>query len=515
MSNQMAICTGAETKLWETDEWSTLVVMAALSAEPESFDELEEAVRRYRPGRLAQSGRAVDDLSAIATERSWCVIDIVGRTMASGAGFGLPQTGHAYEAEGAEADEGFRIVWLDLPNDWKLMNAAGADWRTRIEQRSREATARTRLEARAVLLGLPLLEFIAEGIVRTDSNAASSAASFADPAAEARSVHTDWLMTAREDLDGHTPRALLLADHERLQRDLEHRAEQWFLQGHAPVGLVARSAAYRFGGFSLTEIVVYYDLVRSLIHEAQARRDRSPGTGRAEIVERLATHRDRWLAAPYEPESINLSAHDLVEMARRRIPLIADDDDVIDDDCPLCRMGASGALGPGFMWLDGHRLELEGVFAFSTTTDYETWRSEQDELEAFVDRDLGADESEPSAADTDPFEAPIWESSFVDRDQIGATGMPAKVAQVALGFPLAELVSDIRHREGGRAHLDALNAAYSTLAAAQDPVARESAARQLVDRLELVAEAFADLVSKSADLQSMVDQVMREDGTEE
>jgi hypothetical protein len=33
----------------EVDSWVSLVILAALSAEPESLDELAEAVRRYQP----------------------------------------------------------------------------------------------------------------------------------------------------------------------------------------------------------------------------------------------------------------------------------------------------------------------------------------------------------------------------------------------------------------------------------------------------------------------------------
>jgi hypothetical protein len=33
----------------DVDSWTGFVVLAALSAEPENFDELAEAVRRYQP----------------------------------------------------------------------------------------------------------------------------------------------------------------------------------------------------------------------------------------------------------------------------------------------------------------------------------------------------------------------------------------------------------------------------------------------------------------------------------
>ena len=84
----------------EVDCWTSLVVLAALSAEPETFTELAEAVRRYQPdhGLFDQPRPTADSCEAEADE-PWCLIDLLGRTVVAGAGFDLPEPHSAFEAD--------------------------------------------------------------------------------------------------------------------------------------------------------------------------------------------------------------------------------------------------------------------------------------------------------------------------------------------------------------------------------------------------------------------------------
>jgi len=66
------------------ESWTSLVVLAALSAEPESFAELAAAVRRYHPEhRLFDRPWYSLGRYAAGTLRdgAWCVIDLIGRTV--------------------------------------------------------------------------------------------------------------------------------------------------------------------------------------------------------------------------------------------------------------------------------------------------------------------------------------------------------------------------------------------------------------------------------------------------
>ena len=83
-----------------------------------------------------------------------------------------------------------------------------------------------------------------------------------------------------------------------------------------------------------------------------------------DMVLKLAEHATNWLAAPYEDSSSGMTAAELIESERRRMPLTGNASHLIDD-CPLCQAQASGEFGPMFMCFDRHHLELEDEFAFS------------------------------------------------------------------------------------------------------------------------------------------------------
>ena len=78
-----------------------------------------------------------------------------------------------------------------------------------------------------------------------------------DAAAE---IHARWLMTPREDLQGRTPREVLLAGQGHIEWDLQDRGHQWSMLRECPPGIAVDSAAYRLGGFGAHE---YLHVLRS------------------------------------------------------------------------------------------------------------------------------------------------------------------------------------------------------------------------------------------------------------
>ena len=235
----------------QVDDWTYLVVLAALSAEPETFGELAEAVRRYQPEhRLFDQLRQTTADDEVAPDGAWCLIDLTGRTVVAGADLELPDPRGAYQADPDEHAEGFPIVWLATPEDW-LFRQAGDDWRVGVAARAAARAAAPRVGARAVLFGQPLLEHLAHRVL------AATADGTVDEEREqelTRTVHADWLLTARADLSGRPPREVLLAERDRLGLDLEQRAQQWSRQGHAVPALPPDSTAYRLGGCGTTEV---------------------------------------------------------------------------------------------------------------------------------------------------------------------------------------------------------------------------------------------------------------------
>ena len=74
---------------WNVDDWSSYVILAALSANPVTAEELLAAVARYQRESLwSGTVREVNDMSpAAAADRPWCFIDRRGRPVLPGGVF--------------------------------------------------------------------------------------------------------------------------------------------------------------------------------------------------------------------------------------------------------------------------------------------------------------------------------------------------------------------------------------------------------------------------------------------
>jgi hypothetical protein len=355
------------------------------------------------------------------------------------------------------------------------------------------------MDARRVLFGPPLLQHLADAIL-----AASPAVDEESQQKLTRATHSAWLMTARADLGGRTPRELLLSERERISSDLEHRSQQWSMQGYAVRPLPPDSTAYRFGAFGTTEVVLYFDLVRALLTEAWEMTKREPRSDRQLLVQQLAEFRDSWLESPNEGSAMTRA--ELIESERRRMPVTADGSH-LDCECPICQAEAAGGFGPMFMWFDGHHLELEDEFAFSLCRTREEWDRQQEEYREFA-QEMDRKERERAARSEDEREGDsVWQSSYVDWDALAGPDASPRQLLFALGFPLAELTSDLQRRPGDL--LPALNGAYASLRTATDAIAMQSAAQELRGLLEEAAETFPDLTGKCADFQSRLDEVLR------
>jgi hypothetical protein len=495
---------------WEedVDSWTSLVVIASLSAEPESITEMAEAMRRYLPEhRLFDKGSQTQKRSAAGAEGAWCLIDLVGRTVVAGAGFELPEPRGAYKADADEHVDEFPIVWLDTPADW-LFREEGDDWPMIVEARASARAAMRRVDARAVLFGQPLLEHVANGVLATAEHETDEALENE----QTRALHAQWLMTGRADLGGRTPRQVLLAERVRIVCDLEHRSEQWSQQGHAAPALPRESTAYRFAGFGTIEVVFYFDLVRALLDRAWELASQDVQSTPPAMVDQLAEFRDSWLSEPNEETSMSMTPAEMIELERRRMP-IASDGSHLHCDCPICQAEAEGAFGsgPSFLCFDGHHLELEEEFAFSLIETREEWEREQEEYRKYSD-EIDRKERERAAAGTDnsdPFADSVWKASYVNWEAVGGLEAGPRQALLALGFPLAELTNDLKDRPDGTDLLRLLNAAYGHFRASQDSVATESTAEEFREALETVSRKFPDLTAKCADLQSRLDEVGR------
>ena len=217
------------------------VILAALTAEPETIDELAWAVERFV--------NSENDASAFARFAQYenlepydagiMVIDLAGRVIAADSTYSLPAVNGSVRvpSEIAEDNEDVAIPYRLSP-DWLIVYGMpeyeGAALRRREERR---ATAP--LDARAVLYGTPLLGFLAHEIYAAPN--VKDEALFTD-------IHAQWLMTPSEDLQGQTPREILHAKQGFIDFDLHSRALQWSFTGRCPAPLLLDSHAYRFAG---------------------------------------------------------------------------------------------------------------------------------------------------------------------------------------------------------------------------------------------------------------------------
>lgn len=477
--------------------------IAALSADPMTLAELEDAVGRFEKPRPV--GRFFGNLRPHLNDEPYdaglVVIDLVARLVVVDSTYSSPSRCGAVAYHDGEHRTKI-VLPYHLADDW-FFTTDGQNWRGQAEIRRRDRAANPDLDARAVFYGRPLLEYLArecfaafqrraetEAAVRVKwiENARQRMASSAkispddvDPslltedeiAPQAwedepwrgspfndtlKDIHAAWLLTSRDDLRGRCPREVALERHDHLTWDLQDRDQYWSLVGSAPRAISTESHAYRYGGFATHELVVYYSLVRELLWSGWCQlTELSQDPARAQQFEsylvsdflmseipRLEAVRDAWLDSPND-EYRGRPPRDIIERERRRVPeVMSGHAAMIDCDCPLCQMMAD-MPGPVFWHLDGCNMDDEFAFDISHRT-REEWDAKQREYEEF-NRQFNAKWEECKrlgVTDSRPREDgtnAIWRSSF----SIGETAdVPLGIRVFGIGSHLAEVIVGLR-----------------------------------------------------------------------
>jgi len=389
-------------------------VIAALSAEPETIGELELATARFMKATDGQS-----DLHGLQRGEDFepydagiVIVDLAARIVMLDSTYSAPQpmSGSTLEEKAAlvdtEAEQAMFTGYAEtqpdpqprirqreppttygihyhnghystdiylpyrLPEDWIFIYSV-PEYKYACMARRAERSRIEWTDYRAVLFGEPLCTFIAKELLSASDLEAEDL--FTE-------IHARWLTTAREDLNGRSPREVLLDKMEFIDFDLHSRQLQWSFTDECPPSLLPTSHAYRFGGFGTHEIVIYYDLVRLLMSASRGRLREGKTFTVDDEAARLAKIRDTWL------ETTNDEYHHkppglLIEWERKRTPLaISGKDAMIDDDCPMCQAMADD-LGPYFWHLDGSGMDDRFEFSFHKTI--EDWEAERREWEEF------------------------------------------------------------------------------------------------------------------------------------
>ena len=339
------------------------ILVASLAAEPETVKELEVAVERFIPRdsdwTVFWLFRETEDFEP--WDAGLLVIDLVGKVIMSESTYSSYSSGGTVRLK-TEAAEDFWMRYR-LSDYWKCVGSLPEFYYAQDKGRERVLQNQP-IDMRAVLFGTPLFEFlVTEYLENKDSTAEDLFTS----------IHAKWLMTAREDLRGKTPREVMFEQRDFIEADLESRSLQWSFTKHEPPPLSRDSNAYKFAGFGTHEIVVHYYFFRHLLEECF-----SDDITESDILERIAHD---WLNQPQNDFSGRAPAS-IIDSERRRINLtISAQECVIDDDCEVCRMMAVDFIDTPMFWhLDGSNMEYDR-FEFSFCKTIEEWEAEQREYE--------------------------------------------------------------------------------------------------------------------------------------
>ncbi len=511
-------------------DFDALTLIASLSANPTTFDELAKAWERYRPIEPLESFDR-SETPAPFDLRHWLVVDLARKQVRVDKDFDLPEGVGAYgddqqkrddvtSGDGGqvgvlENDATDELVFVNLPPEWTMESTDGC-WPDSL---GRLPELVEPIDVRGILYGRALAEFLASRVARCVRDeqlpdryvSADKWTQVRQPSREERRIefrwrkltiriHSEWLLTCREDLGGAPPRELLHRGRCWVEQELMFRASQWLKTKTAPPGLDKDAFAYRYGPFGRFEVIAYYDLCRELIAEACRRVVETPDIDNAKLASELFDHSRKWLRKRGVMESVGAPVAELIESERRLVPITGDASH-LDCDCPLCRVMADDPA-PMFIAFDGKHLDFECEFAFSLCETRKDWDAMQLGFHEHMEQRV-AEREDPNALPmqndeliSDEVMNKIWELPF------GRNEEPPSVISLAARF--SELVGNMKQQGARRGRVRRLNDAFDNYRTAS-PGLLQSASKRLVDALEKVASDFPELTSRAADLQSQLD----------
>ncbi len=342
------------------------VLVASLTAEPETIEELEIATQRFikreSDWSIFRNFKKREDFESY--DAGLLVIDLVSKVIMADSTYSY------YSKEGTVwiktgEDEDFNLPYR-LSDDWKHVSSMPEFAFQQIKKREERLKNLKGFGVREILFGKPLCLFIvAEYSANKDS---ADENLFTE-------IHAKWLMTGRDDLHGQTPREVLLEKQKFISSDLHSRSLQWSFTRLEPPPISPDTNAYKFAGFGTNEFVVYYDLFRYLLGECFEKEITN-----ADVLEQIA---DDWLNTP-QPDFSGRTPAGIIEAERRRINLTASAHEcLIDEDCEVCQMMAVDFIDMPMFWgLDGSNMEYDR-FEFSFDKTREEWEAKQRRHEEF------------------------------------------------------------------------------------------------------------------------------------
>lgn len=581
---------------WQAcDPWDRTTMLACLSSDPRSLEELALAWSRYRPNQPLMELQWSES-HAPPEAGEWLAIDLTTQRYAWRAFEEDVSEPGCYQPDGVNVDGRNRRAWINVPPWWQQVAveqwsfASSQPARGNVQQEAAEhqpthsdapsvpsEALRSPLDFRSVLYGQSLVEYIAAQALGAKAKAGSgsstplsekwkreAALSEAEQRARSRDgltvqeraqvrrwekaakrIHARWLMTPRAELGGKRPRWFLHAHRQWKDRELDYRRSQWSRERRPPPPAPRTSHLFRFGPMGIEEVTTYFDLCRRLIGTALQIVDDEPGIVQSQLVERLESARQEWLASE-AMEGDCLTVQEVIDGDRQLLPRLASSEP-FDCDCPLCRVNAvePDLFGPAFWMCDTFREDMEEEFPFSLHAKREDWEQAREEWLCWsaaprIERDSANDDNGgdghdggdeggaknrsgewESAApdDSDSAWTNVWQSSGNDMSH----GNP-RLSLLGIGAHLSEIIDELKRLGAAREEIDRLNGAYDELLRSlRRWLTRDSAnvhvpefggfepvATQMTGLLEAMALDYPELTARSADLQSQIHQWQRQ-----
>ena len=539
------------------DDWNATTLLACISEDPMDWSEVVAVWPRYKTGPSAEDvdelGFTVVDLDTaiprLSEDRAWMVIDLKNKRVCTGKNNDPMQRDGCYAwGENNGFGPKFRVP-IHLPPWWELHsheNLAMAQQPHRSEPSifNPQRDVLWGPELSKWLANRLLVSFLSDDHLREIlTNLASDFSASESPDNETTDnettdgeslgtsdryqalrnelyqrkieIHRDWLMTPRDDLGGRMPRQCLHGGIGWIEHILD--GQRWQISRSVPPVPIPDSMANRpHVPMGLSEVCMYFDLCRELIQAGWIwLAVHAEDTGIENEVELLALHlaevQQSWMRMSHEGGS---SPSAIIYAERHRSPRVAGMDGenhILDCNCPICEMMADGAFGPSFVSIDGHHLELDDEFAFSTCETHEEWEKKQREFEEMcaamdakqVAKDA-ADGDEAGGAEEDEF-ASVWRNSYVSGKDIPGDSS----GHLSISFFLADMISSLEQPRGANQEsIDAINQAFRLYRAA-GTYELANATQQFQQTLEQVSLQHPELVGRSADLQNRLDELLR------
>ena len=542
------------TQSWiakQMDDDTAMTVLALLSDDPTNWDEAKSAWTRVRtkvvcnhPNQLPLDPCSQENLvELLSAANAWVMIDFNSKRVLNGGEFQPIERNTSLAMHTDDQGKQHDFLSIHLPPWWELLNSVQA---TDV-QNPRQTPIVKPIVDREFLFGNAFLNEIASKIISTVSSSSWEAKKAAH-LSQVRyrftvELHRDWLMTPRAELDGRKP------------RDLLHGAQHWSslvvqsqkhrcIDGDPLVALPTNWIGYPTAPMGFEEICMYFDYCREAIEAGWDWCDRKEGRyviqKNKDVIPRLTRflkrNMEKWLNSSMDDGA---APSFVIECERRHVPRgggvciegidrVQPDYHVADCNCPLCTMMIDGTFGIYFDNIDGYHLELDDEFAFSMSETLEEWEQDrfrhsgcliEDDDEEFHEKSTADELTRIKLFSPHTFDDDSDSSEDLSFDPFGSSWMgfsptvnsSDQDGRLKLASMLNEIIGVLMCHEEAEQDITKLNVVFEEFRTSDpsNPSHRQRTSDQLKKHLEEIADRFPVLVSKSAELQSCIEEANR------